>query len=99
MILPVMTSRAVTRRAFLKGSTPRDTVQPPSKPAAPAADFLLRVNRQIMACRVEVVLPGCAANQAPILTLVTARFTALGARPSQTIRLDLARFWHRARVH
>ena len=61
-----MTSRAVTRRAFLKGSNPRDTVAPPSKPAQPATDFLLRVNRQVMACRVEVVLPGELSEQLPL---------------------------------
>ena len=66
MILPVMTSRAVTRRAFLKGSTRRDTVAPPSKPATPATDFLVRVNRQVMACRVEVVLPGELSEQLPL---------------------------------
>lgn len=61
-----MASRAVTRRAFLKGSTPRDTVASPGRPATPATDFLLRVNRQVMACRVEVVLPGELSEQLPL---------------------------------
>ena len=42
-------------------------VEPPSDPGLTlgrdAADFLLRVHRRIMACRVEVVLPGEASEQ------------------------------------
>ena len=44
-----MESRLVTRRAFLTT---------PAAPEPEPADFLVRVHRQVMACRFEVVLPG-----------------------------------------
>ena len=51
-----MEPRNLTRRAFL-------TV-PADRPAD--ADFLVRVQRQMMACRVEVVLPGEHSDQLPL---------------------------------
>ena len=44
-----MTPRGFTRRSLLKGL-------PPARPAV--EDSFVRVHRQIMACRVEIVLPG-----------------------------------------
>ena len=54
-----MDSRQVSRRAFL-------TV--PATPQRADSGFLVRVQRRIMACRVEVVLPGEFSDQLPIAT-------------------------------
>ena len=51
-----MDSPGLTRRAFFR--VPR-TGQPT------AADFLVRVHREVMACRFEVVIPGEAGDQIP----------------------------------
>jgi thiamine biosynthesis lipoprotein len=52
-----MTVRRLSRRTFL--------TRRPELPPQPA-DFLVRVHRQIMACRVEVVLPGEHASLLPL---------------------------------
>lgn len=49
--------RRVTRRDFLR---------PPAAAHGPAADFWLRVHRQIMACRFEIVLPGEDSGATPL---------------------------------
>ena len=51
-----MGSRLVTRRAFLTT---------PAAPEPAPADFLVRVHRQVMACRFEVVLPGEYSDRLP----------------------------------
>jgi FAD:protein FMN transferase len=51
-----MDSRGLTRRAFLR--VPRT-----NQPAA--ANYLVRVHREVMACRFEVVIPGEAGDQIP----------------------------------
>jgi thiamine biosynthesis lipoprotein len=63
-----MRSRRFTRRELLTGSDRGQTgVRPGSDrgltPMVPPADFLVRVHRRIMACRVEVVLPGELSEQ------------------------------------
>lgn len=52
-----MTVRRLSRRTFL--------ARRPDPPPQPA-DFLVRVHRQMMACRVEVVLPGEHASLLPL---------------------------------
>ena len=71
-----MEPRRLSRRAFLKGSDRGQTgVRPWSDPRwsdpgltpeARGADFLVRVHRQVMACRVEVVLPGECSEHLPV---------------------------------
>ena len=51
-----MESRLVTRRSFLTT---------PGVPEPEPADFLVRVHRQVMACRFEVVLPGEYSDRLP----------------------------------
>lgn len=48
--------RRLSRRAFLTG---------PAEPTPAPAEFLVRVHRRMMACRVEVVLPGELASLLP----------------------------------
>lgn len=51
-----MTLRRVSRRALLTGRAP----------SPPPSDVLVRAHRQIMACRVEIVLPGELGSSLPI---------------------------------